>query len=237
MKLASYIDRNSAHEALYKSVSRGGRIYQGVLVRPNLLVSLNVNDPDVVATTEKDSLERLLWVKLNSEDDIPEGFVEVKWDDADNSIRGFFYDEYDEFDETTTGVKKFHGLLRSGSDVTIDADDVWVRPWAEADSFADKGQVYNIQYSNRWAVERATGFFTWDSANSLFRELKAGGCFLNSSHIDIHDITRVPLVGDVVGANHPYTRAGSGAQLQCVYRGSYVVTEVPPEVTEALRWL
>lgn len=237
MKLASYIDRNSAHEVLYKAVSRDGAVYRGVLVRPNMLVSLNDNDPDVVASTEHEALERLLWIKLNPEDETPEGFVEVKMGDAGNSVCGFFYDEYDDLDECSTGDKKFHGLLRSGSDITLDADDVWVRPWAESDSLADKGPVYYIQYSDQWAVERTTGFFTWDSANSLFRELKADGCHLNSSHIDIHDIMRVPLVGDVVVANHPYTRANSGARLQCVYRGSYVVTEVPPEVQEALRWL
>lgn len=235
MELAPYIDRRSAHEALYKSVNRDGAVYSGVLVRPNMLVSLNDNDPDVVATTEKDALERLLWVMLNPEDETPEGFVEVKLGDSGNSIRGFFYDEYDELDECSTGKKKFHGLLLSGSDITLDADDVWVRPWA-GDSAKD-GPVYDIQYSDRMAVERTTGFFTWDSANSLFRELKADGCHLNSSRIDIHDIMRVPLVGDVVVANHPYTRANSGARLQCVYRGSYVVTEVPPEVQEALRWL
>ena len=236
MKLASYIDRHSAHEALYKSVSQDGAVYRGVLVRPNMLVSLNDHDPDVISTTEGDALERLLWVKLNPEDETPEGFVEVKMGDAGNSVRGFFYDEYDELDECSTGEKKFHGLLRSGSDITLAADDVWVRPWTE-DSPANKGPVYDIQYSDRWAVERAHGFFTWDSVNSLFRELKAGGCCLNSSHIDLHDVTRVPMVGDVVGSNHPYTRADSGARLQCVYRGSYVVTEVPPEVQEALHWL
>lgn len=235
MKLADYIDRASSHEVLYKAVNRHGAVYRGVLVRPDKLVSLNDNDPDVVATTEEYAIERLLWVKLNSEDGTPAGFVEVKWEDADNAIRGFFYDEYDELDETTTGVKKFHGLLGNGSDVTFNASDVWVRPWAE-DSAKD-GPVYNIQYSDRCAAERTTGFFTWDSANSLFRELKADGCCLNPSYVDLHDVTRVPLVGDVVGANHPYTRANSGAQLQCVYRGSYVVIEVPRDVQDALRWL
>lgn len=237
MKLASYIDRNSAHEVLYKAVSHDGAVYRGVLVRPDMLVSLNDKDPDIVASTEDEAVERLLWIMLNPEDETPEGFVEVKWGDDGNNVRGFFYDEYDEFDESDLGEKKFHGLLSSGSDISLDASSVWVRPWAEADSPAAKGPVYDIQYSDRWATERATGFFTWDSVNSLFRELKADGCFLDSSHIDLHDVTRVPLVGDVVGANHPYTRANSGARLQCVYRGSYVVTEVPSEVQEALRWL
>lgn len=240
MELAPYVDRNSSHEVLYKAVSRDGAVYRGVLVRPNILVSLNDNDPDVVASTEHEALERLLWTKLNSEDETPGGFVEVKWDDADNSLRGFFYEEYDELDETMTGVTKFHGLLPSGSDVTLHSSELWVRPWLDEEegSPTDKGPVYQAEYSNRWSpAERNVGFLAWDSECEMFRELKAEGHYLASSVYDVHSLERVPQVGDVVHKEEGSKLLEEGYRLKGVGRGVELVREVPTEVQEALRWL
>lgn len=62
MELASYVDRHLAHEVLYKSVNRDGAVYRGVLVRPNMLVSLNDNDPDVVTEVPPEVQEALRWL-------------------------------------------------------------------------------------------------------------------------------------------------------------------------------
>lgn len=236
MKLASYIDRNSAHEVLYKAVSRDGAVYHGVLVRPNILVSLNDNDPDIVADTEHEAIERLLWIMLNPEDQTPEGFVEAKWGDDGSSIRGFFYDE---FDESDLGEKKFHGLLASGSDITLDAADVWVRPWRdeEKNSPKDKGPVYRVEYGGRWSPEHKIGFLAWDSEREMFRELKAEGHYLESSLYDVHSVERVPQVGEVVHREYGSKLYDDGYRLKGVGRGVEIVTEVPPKVQEALRWL
>lgn len=235
MKLASYIDRNSAHEALYKSVSQDGAIYPGVLVRPNMLVSLNVNDPDVVATTEKDALDRLLWVKLNDADETPTVFVDVKWDGSDNAIRGFFYDEYDELDETPTGVMKFHGLLPSGSDVTFNADELWVSPWDEP---VGPSHVYHVTfYDKRRPGDPQHGYFQWVADRSVFRELSARGLVLNSSQYDVDCFERAPSVGDIADVVCKSLYEDDGFKLLEVSNGVYVVTEVSPGVREALRWL
>lgn len=238
MKLASYLDRNSAHEVLYKAVYRDGVVCRGVLVRPNRLVSLNDNDPDIVASTEEEALERLLWVTLNQDDETPEGFVEVKWGDDGSGIRGFFYDECGEFDESALEEKKFHGLLPSGSDITLDAADVWVRPWSEGDGPAEPGPVYMAEYSDRWSPsEHKRGFLTWDPEYKLFRELKEEGQYLNSSVYNVHSVERVPRVGDVVDREGGKKLDKEGYRLKGVGRGVELVTEVPPEVQEALRWL
>lgn len=238
MKLASYIDRNSAHEVLYKAVSRDEVIYRGVLVRPNMLVSLNDNDPDIVASTEEEALERLLWVMLNQDDKTPEGFVEVKPGYDSASVRGFFYDEYDEYDESDLGEKKFHGLLSSGSDITLDAADVWVRPWSEGDGPAEPGPVYVAEYSDRWSPSKhERGFLAWDPEYKLFRELKEGGQYLNSSVYNVNSVERVPQVGEVVDRAGGAKLDKEGYRLKGVGRGVELVTEVPPEVQEALRWL
>lgn len=229
MKLADYIDRDSAHEALYKAVNRDGAVYRGVLVRPDKLVSLNDNDPDVVATTEKDALERLLWVKLNSEDETPAGFVEVKWEDADNAIRGFFYDEYDEFDETATGVKKFHGLLENGSDITFDASDVWVRPWASSDEGTADETLYVVD------TREVTRHGQCLTERGLYRRNRDGfletatgtKCVLNKADADIETIIRCPNVGELVREGDMVELERVGFTFVLAYTGVYETTRVP----------
>lgn len=240
MELAPYIDRNSAHEAIYKSVSREGSTARGVLVRPNILVSLddawNVNEPDIVAATEEEVLNRLLWVKLGHEDSVPEGFSEVYLEGHTDLIQGFFYVEYDLLDETIWNESRFHGLMSNGSDITVDADDVWVRPWE--DEPEARGPVFRVKYSPTWKPdETETGFFAWVPERYLFRGLSAKGVWLNSAQYTVKTIDKVQSVGDVVDAVEASCLKDEGFRLQEVSKGVYVVTEVPPEVREALRWL
>ncbi len=242
MKLASYIDRNSAHEVLYKAVSRDGAVYRGVLVRPNILVSLNDKDPDIVASTEDEAVERLLWIMLNPEDETPEGFVEAKCGDDGSRIRGFFYDEYDEFDESEPAEKKFHGLLSSGSDISLDAASVWVRPWEEEEEEeeeAKRGPVYKVSYvhDRYYNKETEERFYTADADNGVFRELSPGRAILLMSVCKVDRIAKVPLIGDIVDTDDRMSLIQEGYTIADLSRGVYVVTEVPPEVQEALRWL
>lgn len=229
MKLADYIDRNSAHDVLYKAVNRGGAVYRGVLVRPDKLVSLNDNDPDIVATTERYAFDRLLWIKLNSEDGTPEGFVEVKWSDADNVIRGFFYDEYDEFDETTTGVKKFHGLLKSGSDVTFNADSVWVRPWASSDEGTADETLYiadtrEVTRHGQCLTER--GLYRRDH-DGFLETVTGTKRVLDKADAVIETIIRCPNVGDLVREGDKVELERVGFKFVMAYTGVYEVTRVP----------
>lgn len=240
MELAPYIDRNSAHEVIYKSVSREGSTARGVLVRPNILVSLddawNVTEPDIVAATEEEVLDRLLWVKFGHEDDVPEGFAEVYLEGHTNPIQGFFYVEYDLLDETTWNERRFHGLLSNGSDITVDADGVWIRPWE--DETEDRGPVFRVKYSPTWKPdETEMGFFAWVTERYLFRGLSAKGVWLNSAQYTVRTVEQVQSVGDVVDAVEAACLEDEGFRLQEVSKGVYVVTEVPPEVREALRWL
>lgn len=240
MNLASYIDRNSAHEVIYKSVSREGSTARGVLVRPNILVSLddawNENELDIVAATEEEVLDRLLWVKLGHEDDVPEGFAEVYLEGHTDPIQGFFYVEYDLLDETIWNESRFNGLLSNGSDITVDADDVWVRPME--DEPEDRGPVFRVKYYPTWKPdETETGFFAWVPERYLFRGLSAKGVWLNSAQYTVKTVDKVQSVGDVVDAVEGSCLKDEGFRLQEVSNGVYVVTEVPPEVREALKWL
>lgn len=240
MKLAGNIDRYTAHEALYKSVAAEGGVCHGVLVRPDKLVSVEASDtePVLVAMTEEEALDRLLWIKPNNDDELPGGFVTVKWGQAENEIRGFFYDEYDELDETTTGRKKFHGLLASGSDITLDADDVWVSPFAEGGE-----QLRRIVYYVDCTEEDGNGFkeilkgFYHKNKNGLLEELSDSHHVLSPINVEVSLLIPCPQEGELIEESVMYELEPIGFEFRERYEGVYKTVSVPYDIEYALdRW-
>jgi hypothetical protein len=231
MELAPYIDRNSAHEVLYNAVSRDGAVYRGVLVRPDILVSLNDNDPDVVASTEHEAVERLLWIMLNPEDETPEGFVDAKLGDDGGSIRGFFYTEFDEFDESDPGTLKFHGLLSYGSDVIVKAEDVWVRPWSESECDEDSKDETTYLVDTREVTRHGQclterGFYRKDHEGFLVMDTCSHRA-LNKSDAVIETLIKCPVVGELVREDDMVELERVGFKFVMVYTGVYETTHVP----------
>lgn len=239
MKLAENIDRYAAHEVLYRSVATERGVCRGVLVRPDKLVSVEASDtePVLVAMTEEEALDRLLWIKPNNDDELPGGFVTVKWGHAGNGIRGFFYDEYDELDETTTGRKKFHGLLASGSDIALDADDVWVSP------FAEEEQLRRIVYYVDCTEEDGNGFkeilkgFYHKNKNGLLEELSDSHHVLSPTNVEVSLLIPCPQEGDLVSPDDKFELEPIGFEFRERYEGVYTTVSVPYGIEYALdRW-
>lgn len=236
MKLAENIDRYTAHEVLYRSVAQDGGVCRGVLVRPDKLVSVEDNDkePVLVAMTEEEALDRLLWIKPNNNDELPGGFVTVKWDDASNGIRGFFHSEYDEFDESVTGQKKFHGLLASGLDITLDADKVWVLPWDEIES--PRRVVYYVDFTEEdehGFTEIRKGYYR-KNPGGLLEELTKDRRVLIKDSVDVSTCTPCPAEGDLVDLSVTYELELIGFEFEETYSGLYETVRVPDDVKYAL---
>lgn len=240
MKLANNIDRYTAHEVLYKSVATEGGVCRGVLVRPDKLVSVEATDaePVLVSMTEEEALDRLLWIKPNSDDELPGGFVTVKWGHAGNGIRGFFYDEYDEFDESVTGRKKFHGLLASGSDIVLDADDVWVSPLAEGGE-QPRRIVFYVDCTEEDGVgskEILKGFYCRNK-NGLLEELSDSHHVLSSTNVEVSLFITCPQEGDLVSLDDKFELEPIGFEFRELYTGVYKTVNVPYDIEYALdRW-
>lgn len=240
MKLAENINRYAAHEVLYRSVATEGGTCQGVLVRPDKLVSVEASntEPVLVALTEEEALDRLLWIKPNNDDELPGGFVTVKWGHAGNGIRGFFYDEYDELDETITGRKNFHGLLANGSDITLDADDVWVSPFAEGGE-QPRRVVYYVdctEEDDSGLKETLRGFYR-KNKNGLLEELSDSHHVLSPANVEVSLLIPCPQGGDLVGADVRYELEPIRFEFREQYTGVYETVSVPYDIEYALdRW-
>lgn len=240
MKLAENIDRYTAHEVLYRSVATEGGVCRGVLVRPDKLVSVEASDtePVLVAMTEEEALNRLLWIEPNNDDELPGGFVTVKWGHAGNGIRGFFYDEYDELDETITGRKKFHGLLASGSDITLDADDVLISPFAERGEQPQRTVFYVdcTEKDGNGFKEILKGFYR-KNKNGLLEELSDSHHVLSPTNVEVSILISCPQEGDLVSLDDKFELEPIGFEFRERYTGVYKTVSVPYDIEYALdRW-
>lgn len=236
MKLADTIDRYTAHEVLYRSVAQDGGVCRGVLVRPDKLVSVEESDkePVLVATTEEEALDRLLWIKPNNNDELPGGFVTVKWGHAGNGIRGFFYNEYDELDESLTDRKMFHGLLANGSDITFGADDAWVSPFDEVKQ--PSRVVYYVDFTEEdenGFTEIKKGYYRKNSYG-LLEELSKDRRVLSKDNVDVSNCTPCPAEGDLIDLSSTYDLELVGFEFEETYSGLYETVRVPDDVKYAL---
>lgn len=92
--------------------------------------------------------------------------------------------------------------------------------------------------AHRWSTgEHATGLFTWDRGLTRLRALTKSGSLLNTWEYEVYSVERVPQVSDVVDQEEGSKLSGDGYRLRDVAAGLELVTEVPPEVQEALLWL
>lgn len=239
MKLADNIDRYKAHEVLYRSVAADGGVCRGVLVRPDKLVSVESSDaePVLVAMTEEEALSRLLWVKPGDNEELPGGFTTVKWEHSGNGTRGFFYDEYDELDERVTGRKKFHGLLDSGADITLDADDVWISPFAEEEQ--PRRVVYYVdctEEDSRGYREILRGFYC-KNKNGLLEELSDSHHVLKPTNVEVSRLIPCPVEGELVEEDVKYELEPIGFEFSERYEGVYKTNSVPCDIEYALeKW-